>query len=91
MAEAGAWAVKEAWSLSPAAIVQVEPARANVTAVVLAVPDVPSPERKHVDDVKSTREAEAAVGADVKAADGVTVIVLLPDAVSAEVAENVTV
>ena len=50
---------------------------------------VPDTRQKHVDAVRSTSEPPVAVPAD--ATDGVTVIVLLPDADRAEVAVNRTV
>jgi hypothetical protein len=58
---------------------------------VLTAPFAPTPDKKHVDDVRSTREAEARAGAADKATDGVTVIVLLLAADKAEVAVKSTV
>ena len=92
----GAGAVKEAWSLSPAATVQVVPARAHVMVVLLALaigppPAPPKPDMKQVDEVRSTKEAEAAAGTDVNGTDDVTVAVLLLDADKADVAVKRTV
>ena len=60
-------------------------------AVLAALPPVPNPDRKHVAEVRSTREALELRGGVVNGADDVTVTVLLPDAVNADVAVKRTV
>jgi hypothetical protein len=81
--------VNEAWTLSPAAMVQLG-VGASVYVIAVAVGMLPpNPDMKHDDEVRST--SEPPVGVPPSATDGVTVIVLLPDADKADVAVNRTV